>query len=202
MEKNLQQNFTIEIINIIDNEPRISHRVIAEQTNNLERSVSKLITDNITEFELFGKMRFEIASIKNSKNRVNEEKTYFLNEPQATLLLTFMRNNEIVKGFKIRLIKEFFKMRNLLTNSQPKKQSDLISVSTEEMEKEFKALEFAFKNFKISENEKRILTNKVFEKLNFPTLEIQPKRKTEPVFTLTQLLEDFQFDIFLKLHFS
>ena len=85
MEKNLQQNFTIEIIKIIDKEPRISHRIIAEQTKNLERSVSKLITDNMTEFELFGKMRFEIASIKNSKNRVNEEKTYFLNAQKCSL---------------------------------------------------------------------------------------------------------------------
>ena len=56
MEKNLQQNFTIEIIKIIDKEPRVSHRIIAEQTKNLERGISKLITDNMKEFELFGKV--------------------------------------------------------------------------------------------------------------------------------------------------
>jgi len=44
----------------------------------------------------------------------------------------------------------------------------------------------------MSKNEKMILANEVFKKLNFPTLEIQPKRKVEPVFTLTKLLDDFQ----------
>jgi len=71
------------------------------------------------------------------------------------------------------------------------KQTNLISVSTEIMRKEIELLEFAFKNFKMSENEKRILTNKVFEKLNFPTLETKPQRKAEPVFTLTDLLSEF-----------
>ena len=83
-------------------------------------------------------------------------------------------------------------LKGELQISKSQKQTDLISVSTENMRKEIELLEFAFKNLEMSKNEKRILTNKVFEKLNFPTLEIQPKRKAEKVFTLTQLLEDFQ----------
>jgi len=93
------------------------------------------------------------------------------------------------KSYQIR--QYFIEVENKYKLLENPKES-LISVSTDNMRKEVELLEFAFKNFKMSENEKRVLTNKVFEKLNFPTLEIQPKRKAELVFTLTKLLEDFQ----------
>ena len=108
------------IIELIENEPRISHRVIAEQTENQAKSILDFITRNIADFEDFGMMRFEIVPIKNSKNRVNEEKTYFLNEQQATLLISYLRNNPIVKNFKKLLVREFFRMRELLQNQQTK----------------------------------------------------------------------------------
>jgi phage regulator Rha-like protein len=66
----------------------------------------------LSRLELFGKVHFQNEAITNSKNKINEEKTYYLNEPQATLLLTFMRNNEIVIEFKVRLVKEFYRMRD------------------------------------------------------------------------------------------
>ena len=59
-------------------------------------------------------MRFKIATVKNTVGAVNEEKTYYLNEPQATLLMTFMKNTNIVKQFKINLVKEFYRMKNYL----------------------------------------------------------------------------------------
>ncbi len=129
------------IVELIDDEPRISHRVIAEQTENKILSVQKLITDNLTELEEFGHLRFKIETVTNTVGAINEQKTYFLNEPQTTLLLTFMRNNEIVKSFKIRLVKEFFRMRELLQNqkSQPvqKPQTQIFSIPelTNETEK-------------------------------------------------------------------
>jgi len=76
--------------------------------------------------------------------------------------------------------------------SKPEKQANLISVSTEIMRKEFEALDYILNTIQFSENEKRVLTNKVLERINFPNCEIQPKRKAEPVFTLTQLLEEFR----------
>ena len=108
------------LIKLIDNEPRISHRIIAEQTGNDEKSVSRIIRNNMDKFEKFGRVGFEIQSENEVKEKqktnpnYRAEKTYFLNEPQATLLLTFMRNNEIVINFKVRLVQEFFKMRTQL----------------------------------------------------------------------------------------
>ena len=116
------------------------------------------------------------------------EKTYFLNKPQTTLFLTFMRNNDIVINFKVRLVQEFFKMRNQLQISKPEKPKNLISVSDSELDRELKTLDYLLEKFLFSENEKRVLTNQVLDRVNFPTLEIQPKRKTEKVFTFTQLL--------------
>jgi phage regulator Rha-like protein len=101
----------MNIVEIYEDEVRVSHRVIAEQTDNQDKSVLDLITRNLKELEEFGMVRFKIVAIKNIKNKVNEEKTYYLNEPQATLLLTFMRNNEVVKKFKINLVKEFYKKK-------------------------------------------------------------------------------------------
>jgi phage regulator Rha-like protein len=116
MKEQIITNF--ELVQIIDNEPKISHRLLAEKTQNQEKTISRLIRNHIKELELFGHLGFEIHTVKNSVGAENEQKTFYLNEQQATLLLTFMRNNEIVINFKVRLVKEFFKMRQLLLNSE------------------------------------------------------------------------------------
>jgi len=77
--------------------------------------------------------------------------------------------------------------------SQPQKRTNLISVSTEEMRKEFEALEFALKNSNISESEKQFLINQVLQKINFANLE--KLKEYKEVFTLTQLLLEFQVGI-------
>ncbi len=130
----MSENYNKNIVELIENEPRISHRVIAEQTENQAKSILDSITRNIADFEDFGMVRFEIVPIKNSKNRVNEEKTYFLNEQQATLLMSYLRNNPIVKNFKKLLVKEFFRMRELLqTQNSQNLQLPEIGNSTEQI---------------------------------------------------------------------
>ena len=42
-------------------------------------------------------------------------KDYILNEQQATLLITFLKNTEQVANFKTNLVKAFFKMREELS---------------------------------------------------------------------------------------
>ena len=116
MKEKIITNF--ELIEIFENEPRISHRLLANKTNNKVLSVQKLITENTQELEEFGHLRFKIKTVKNSVGAINQQKTFYLNEQQATLVLTFMRNSEIVKNIKIKLVKEFFRMREIL-KSQP-----------------------------------------------------------------------------------
>jgi phage regulator Rha-like protein len=109
------------IVEMVDNEPRVSHRVIATKTENKEISVRKLIDNHFEKFELFGHLSFQMTTVRNSVGATNQEKTYFLNEPQATLLLTFMRNNKIVINFKVDLVQAFFEMRNKLQNQSVQK---------------------------------------------------------------------------------
>jgi len=91
-------------IELFENEARISHIIIAEQTNNLPKSILDLITKNISDFEYFGQVVF--SDLK-SLNRGRPQRTYFLNEQQATLLMTYLKNTEILKRFKVQLVQDF-----------------------------------------------------------------------------------------------
>lgn len=102
------------LLTLVNEELTISHRVVAENTANQEKSIGRIINNYIPDFEVFGKVGFEIQAIKNSKNKINEIKTYFLNEQQVYLLFTYLRNNEIVRNFKVALVKAFFEMRQEL----------------------------------------------------------------------------------------
>lgn len=83
---------------------------IAENANYPHSSVIKLIRKSINDLEKFGRVRFEIQPFETAGGTQQREIS-FLNEQQATLLLTYMRNNDIVRVFKMRLVEEFYKMR-------------------------------------------------------------------------------------------
>ena len=99
--------------------PSVSHLVVAENTSNETRSVSKIITNYLKDFEEFGAVRFEIATEhlglhEPSANKFlanQARKIYWLNEEQATLLLTYLQNTPIVREFKKALIKEFYQIK-------------------------------------------------------------------------------------------
>jgi phage regulator Rha-like protein len=48
-----------------------------------------------------------------------------LNEQQTTLLITYMRNNEVVREFKKRLVSEFFTMRSALAKKMDRNSARL-----------------------------------------------------------------------------
>ena len=102
------------LLTLVNEEMTISHRIVAENTANQEVSIRNLINKFIVDFEVFGMVHFKNEAIKNTKNKVNETKTYFLNEQQVYLLFTYLRNNEIVRNFKVALVKAFFEMRQEL----------------------------------------------------------------------------------------
>jgi phage regulator Rha-like protein len=106
----------MQIVEIINNKPVISHRVIADNTDNQQKNVVELISKYYDELKSFGDLPFKTETVKNSVGAINEKKIYFLNEQQATLLITFMRNTRIVIDFKVKLVSEFFKMREFIQN--------------------------------------------------------------------------------------
>ncbi len=101
-----------EIIEIKDQHPVVSHRVVAEHSQVKQRSVRLLIDKHIDDFEEFGQVSFEMTTVRNGVGAENELKTYYLNEPQATLLMTYLQNTQPVKTFKKALVKAFYELKS------------------------------------------------------------------------------------------
>lgn len=78
-------------------------------------TVQKLIQRHEKDLREFGKVGFEIRPLSGSKTG-QTVKAYHLNEQQATLLLTFLRNTPVVIEFKKELVRQFFAMRKELMN--------------------------------------------------------------------------------------
>jgi len=114
-----------EIIKFISNEARVSHRVISKNTDVKEKNVVELIDKHIIHLKKFGLIPFETEK---TENKGRPSKSYYLNEQQSTLLITFMRNNERVINFKVLLVKEFYKSRKSLENMKKNKELDINSL--------------------------------------------------------------------------
>ncbi|MCG7945367.1 MAG: Rha family transcriptional regulator [Candidatus Thiodiazotropha taylori] len=88
---------------------------IAEGVGLQHKNVLGLIRQNLEELRELGNIAFET---RNSIGAGRHTQYTILNEPQATLLLTFMRNSPVVVRFKVRLVEEFYRMREQLKNTQ------------------------------------------------------------------------------------
>lgn len=83
---------------------------IAEGTENEHASVIALARKYQKDLEEFGPCRFEIDVVKRPQGGGSEREIAILNEQQSTLLLTYMRNSDIVRAFKKRLVRRFYEM--------------------------------------------------------------------------------------------
>lgn len=102
------------IIETRGGELAISSEIIAERTEVEHRAILQLIRGHKAEFEEFGGVAFEMQPFETAGG-TQRHNVALLNEHQATLLMTFMRNSKIVKAFKVELVKQFYKMRQALT---------------------------------------------------------------------------------------
>ncbi|MGO0684832.1 Rha family transcriptional regulator [Pseudomonas fulva] len=109
------------IVIIKDGAAVASTTVIAAGTENEHASVIALVRKYQADFEEFGRVRFEIEPFETAGGMQSRE-VALLDEPQATLLLTYMRNTEIVRAFKKKLVREFWELvqeRNRNRSSMP-----------------------------------------------------------------------------------
>jgi len=89
-----------ELIVVSGGEPRTTTLAIAEGTGVEHKSVIQLVRNNQHDFEEFGFIAFETRS-KTPGVRGGKDTEYaLLNEPQATLIMTYMRNSDVVRDFK------------------------------------------------------------------------------------------------------
>ena len=143
------------LVVVMDNELRVSHREIAGHTDNKEVSIRNIINKHFADFEEFGKVHFKNEALESSKTG-QKIKTYYLNEQQATLLLTYLRNSEFVRKFKKALVKEFFAMREQLNkNYKGKNIEHIISGYKSQIAQKNKLIQELQAKVKLLENTKQ-----------------------------------------------
>lgn len=86
---------------------------IADGVGRDHDTIIKLVDRNKEDLEEFGRVGFEIRTFE-TKGGKQKQRVALLSEQQTTLLITYMRNNDVVRAFKKRLVAEFFKMRSTL----------------------------------------------------------------------------------------
>ena len=93
-------------------EPYTTSEIIAECAEVQHHTITRLVRENKIDFEALGILGFKIHILD---KRGQPKKIYILNEQQATLLITYLRNTKPVKEFKKNLVKAFFEMREELS---------------------------------------------------------------------------------------
>lgn len=124
-----------ELVEVRKDKIFTNSKIIAEGTDNKHHAVQQLISKYESDFAEFGQVAFEMRAVKYSRG-TNEEKIYFLNEEQATLLMTYLRNSEITRKFKKELVRQFYAMRRFLIEKQSKLWGDTRIVNKENRLKE------------------------------------------------------------------
>lgn len=84
--------------------------VIANGTGVQHKNVLELIKNNLPDFEEFGGVAFETRPFETAGGTQRRE-VALLTEEHATLLLTYMRNNDVVRAFKKQLVRAFWSLR-------------------------------------------------------------------------------------------
>ena len=102
--------------------PFTTSEVIAECAGVQHHAVQQICARYQADLEEFGKVAFQMRPLTESKTG-QSAKVYRLNEEQATLLITYLKNTPQVRAFKKELVRQFYAMREELTKREIKKAS-------------------------------------------------------------------------------
>lgn len=115
-DKYSNNDFNSDLLEIVDGNLVISSLSIASQVVNQHKNILELIRKYKPDFEEFGEVAFETRLNKQGSST----EIAWLNEPQATLLITYLKNTEPVRKFKKILVHEFYRIRKLLYDQMQK----------------------------------------------------------------------------------
>lgn len=87
--------------------------IIAQGVGVQHKNILALVRNYQADFETFGVFAFETRKVENPQGG-RPETFAILNEQQATLLVTYCKNTETVRKFKVALVKAFYDMRQQL----------------------------------------------------------------------------------------
>jgi len=94
----------------------VDSRLIAEELGIEHSSFIKTIKKYADDLRTFGHLGFEIGTVQNSVGARNEQVFCYLNEDQATFVMTLSRNTEKVVNCKKRLVEAFSKAKKVITS--------------------------------------------------------------------------------------
>lgn len=103
-----------ELVTLKGNDVFTDSLIISRGTGNKHHAIQQLISKYELDFLEFGKVAFEMRPLESGQST----KVYLMNEEQATLLLTYMKNTEKIRTFKKNLVSEFYKMRRFILERQ------------------------------------------------------------------------------------
>lgn len=106
-----------ELVELRENDVFTNSKVIAEGTNNQHETVVAIIRKYENDIADFGKIEFSDFKSGNPKGG-RPERIYYLNEEQATFVITLLRNSRVVVKFKKELVRQFYAMRKFLIEKQ------------------------------------------------------------------------------------
>ena len=102
-----------ELVQLHKNDLVTTTVAIAEGTKNQHKNVLELVRNYRSDLEEFGRLAFETRPFETAGG-MQQREVAILNERQATLTLSYMRNTEIVRPFKKQLVTIFYKMADEL----------------------------------------------------------------------------------------
>lgn len=98
------------IVQVADGVATTTSMRIANGTQVQHKNVLELIRAYLADFEEFGGVAFETRPF-DTAGGVQRREVAILNEGHATLLFTYLRNNDVVREFKKRLVRAFMELR-------------------------------------------------------------------------------------------
>nr|DAH82050.1 MAG TPA: KilAC domain protein [Caudoviricetes sp.] len=96
-----------------DKTPVVESTVIAEGIGIQHKNVIELIRKYLEDFQAFERVTFETRPFETAGGTQKRE-VAFLNENQAYLLFTYLKNTDTARQLKVRLVKAFSEVRNQL----------------------------------------------------------------------------------------
>lgn len=127
------------IVALLDQEPLAASDALAAGVVLPHASVIKLVRKHRTSLERFGPLRFEIRPRLKGRHGGGDVEIALLNEQQATLLISMLRNSPIVIECKVRLVEEFYRMRTALSQQAKGLWQQMQALIAQEVESKVRA---------------------------------------------------------------
>lgn len=122
------------LVTIVGGQAVTTSIAIADGTENQHKNVLELIRTYKCDLEEFGGVAFETQPFE-TQGGTQQREVAHLNEQQATLLVTYMRNSEIVRDFKKRLVKAFWEMAQQQAHAIPQTFAQALMLAAQQAER-------------------------------------------------------------------